>query len=298
MEIIENLVQGSSEWLEFRRSRIMASDVPIILGKSPYATKYVLWQRKLGFAPEQKDNFAMKRGRELEPVVLDMVNTKLEANFKSAVVLHEDLKWTGASLDGLDEEKEALLEIKCPNKGDHELATMGSIPDKYWVQVQYQLFVSGLIKGYYASYNNDDLQIVEVEIDDGFIIDTVLPEVTSFYKCLVDMVEPETSEDDYIFINDEEFNHYSNEWKTAHDLTKLYSEKKKYYKNKLIEFTDDGNCFGNGVKLKRINRDGLIDWKKLWDSTIDKFPEVRDTFDPENFKKESIGFWKVSKENP
>ena len=44
---MKELVQQSEEWLEFRRSRIGASDAPIIMGVSPWKTHYKLWVEKI-----------------------------------------------------------------------------------------------------------------------------------------------------------------------------------------------------------------------------------------------------------
>jgi len=39
---------GSLEWLEVRRSGITATDIPVILGLSPWDSKFALWHRKAG----------------------------------------------------------------------------------------------------------------------------------------------------------------------------------------------------------------------------------------------------------
>ena len=49
-------VQNTPEWLEWRRSRIGASDAAAILGVSQWDSAFDLWQRKLGIIPEQEKN--------------------------------------------------------------------------------------------------------------------------------------------------------------------------------------------------------------------------------------------------
>ena len=67
MKTIE-LEQGSNEWLSWRRTVITATDCSCIMGNNPWTTEYKCWQRKLELIPEQTSNYAMERGKRLEPV--------------------------------------------------------------------------------------------------------------------------------------------------------------------------------------------------------------------------------------
>ena len=60
------------EWLEFRRNTIGGSDVPAILGWSPYATREDVRAEKLK-GHTKPDSKAMQRGRLLEPAILAWV---------------------------------------------------------------------------------------------------------------------------------------------------------------------------------------------------------------------------------
>lgn len=64
---IVQLVQGSAEWLAYRRSVRNASESAALLGLSPWMTPYQLWRVKTGrFEPPVTQ--AMQRGTELEPL--------------------------------------------------------------------------------------------------------------------------------------------------------------------------------------------------------------------------------------
>jgi len=76
----------------------------------------------------------------------------------------------------------------------------------------------------------------------------------------------------------------------------FYKEKREFYKDKLISCTDDSNCVGYGLKLTRCARDGRVDWKKLWKDLTERFPEVSDSFSPDDYKAEQIGYWKITKD--
>ena len=288
--------QNSSEWLAWRRTHIGASEIPIILGVSKFCTPYVLWQRKLGFAEGQKDNWAMQRGREIEDLVLAMANEQLGGAFVPRVLVHPDLEWASASLDGIDYLMKAILEIKCPGLEDHQCAEKVEVPAHYWPQVQWQLFCSGLEQGYYVSYYSGEIAVVEFTLDHEYITDTALPAASEFYRCLVEMIEPPRNESDFTQISDPEFEEHARQWKAAHEMSEFYKKKVDFYRNKLIEYTDDGNCRGYGVSLRRVSRDGAVDWNSLISDISEKFPEVASQYPPESYRKSAIGYWKLSED--
>lgn len=82
---------------------------------------------------------------------------------------YQPFDWMMASLDGIDIDGQAILEIKCPGPSDHELAKAGKIPEKYIPQLQHQLAVTGLKLAYYFSFDGTDGVIVEIERDEIFI---------------------------------------------------------------------------------------------------------------------------------
>lgn len=64
------LPSEGEDWHTSRTRGIGASEAAAVLGLSPWVTPLQLWERKTGRAGPQPDNPAMKRGRELEPKVL------------------------------------------------------------------------------------------------------------------------------------------------------------------------------------------------------------------------------------
>ena len=285
-----NYRQGSQEWLDWRKTKITASEIPIILGVSKWCTPLLLWQRKIGFASEQSDNFAMQKGRDLEPVVRDFVNKKYQFNFIPEVVVHPELDWAAASLDGITDKY--ILEIKCPGLADHQKAEEGVIPEHYYPQVQWQLFCSGLKSGYYASHYKKQTEIFEFSIDQDYI-DSIMPTVLEFYKCMTELIEPAYSENDFVQITDDAFPEVAREWKAASELAKFYKNKESFFKDKILDFTDDSNCEGCGLKIKRVDRKGSIDWESLWNEACFKNPDLSDSINVESFRKDQIGYWKI-----
>lgn len=153
--------QGSQEWLDARRNRIMASDVPVIMGVHKYTTLYQLWQDKLGLL-HRKSNACMDFGKMMEPRILAHFNQDRCLDLKPTVVFHDQHKWIGASFDGLSDDGTIGIEIKCANADDHACAKEGRVPEHYYPQVQWQLLCKDLKKHYYLSYHNDDIVVLEV----------------------------------------------------------------------------------------------------------------------------------------
>lgn len=291
------------EWLEWRRTHVTASQIATILGyPKQKQTVYEMWQRQLGFLGEIKDNPAMKRGRELEDYVRGKVNEELGTNFVKEVVQHPELEWAGASLDGIDREKGLILEVKCPSLDDHIIAEQAEVPKYYYCQMQWQMFCSGIKKGVYASYFKcrktgvENIAYANVDFDDQFIAD-ILFKVAEYYHHLSTMTPPAMTEEDYVFIDDFQFNKDAREWLSAQEMRKVYEEKEQYYKDRLTSYTDGSNARGGGIKLTRVKREGAIDVNRLYNDLVEKYGEEEmKQFNPDNYRRDQIGFWKITKE--
>src|SRR5215469_16384066 len=62
---------GSAEWLEVRRSGVTATDIPVILGLSPWDSPFALWHRKAGNLPERPDSDLFRWTRHGEAYVVE-----------------------------------------------------------------------------------------------------------------------------------------------------------------------------------------------------------------------------------
>lgn len=99
---------GSDEWLAERRKGIGASEIPVVLGLSPWGSPYELFYQKRGVVDGEFDNEAMEMGRDLEEVILrrfarehpDMLV------FPGALYHHPDRPWQLSTPDGIACRKE------------------------------------------------------------------------------------------------------------------------------------------------------------------------------------------------
>jgi len=181
-----NYKQGSKEWLQMRKLAIGASDAPIILGVSPYKTKEELLHEKL-YGIDQKETAAMTYGKENEEPARQLFEQMSGiVMFPDKVYAHDTREWQIASLDGIDLEGENILEIKCANKTDHQIALEKKVPAKYMPQLQHQMSVCDVKGAYYFSYHKGEGCIVYVDRDDDFI-DSMVKEEKAFYEKMMDI---------------------------------------------------------------------------------------------------------------
>src|SRR5258706_1965784 len=58
-------------WHAARRQGITASEIPVVMGLSPWSSPYALYHRKTGDLPEPEDTTVLSLGRYLEQWVAD-----------------------------------------------------------------------------------------------------------------------------------------------------------------------------------------------------------------------------------
>lgn len=164
-----NMQQGTDEWLQYRKSKICASDAAVIMGLSPWRTREQLLQEKLGLIQPQPINSAMKRGMLLEPKARSLAEEMLGTLFLQEVIQSHEYPWMCASYDGICIDNKLILEIKCTNKKNHDLSKEGKIPDYYIPQVQHQMAVCCVDCCHYFSFDGNSGVVVAVDRDDEFI---------------------------------------------------------------------------------------------------------------------------------
>lgn len=144
--------QRSEEWFAARLGKVTASRVSDVIAKTKSGwgsgrrnyMSQLLCERLTGLQQDSFTNAAMQWGTEIEPraraaykFVTD--NDVLEVGF----VDHPTIGMSGASPDGLVGDM-GLIEIKCPNTATHlDTLLNGTIPDKYIVQMQWQMACTG-----------------------------------------------------------------------------------------------------------------------------------------------------------
>lgn len=151
MIIVDNIEQGSKEWLDSRLGKVTASRVKDVLtnGKggaiSKTAETYMMDLLSEILTGESKpffENDAMRWGTETEPQARAMYELKNDIEVKQvAYVKHSE--YVQVSPDGLIGD-DGLIEIKCPTTTTQlKRALSDSYSSDYKAQIQMQLWVTG-----------------------------------------------------------------------------------------------------------------------------------------------------------
>lgn len=149
---MDDLVQGSAEWLAIRVGKVTASRVADVVAKTKtgygasranYMAELIA-ERLTGAPAERYTNAAMAWGTEKEPEARALYEFLTDAEVTQVgFVSHPTISASGASPDGLVGE-DGLVEIKCPNTATHIDTLLGqAIPAKYETQMQWQMACTG-----------------------------------------------------------------------------------------------------------------------------------------------------------
>src|ERR1700743_2597401 len=104
------------------------------MGSSPkeWGTIFECWAIKSGRPmPRREVSFRMNRGLQLEPYARKEYEDTTGILMPAVYIERAGHPFLRATLDGLNDEYQRALEIKCPGKKDHDIALAGKIPDKY-----------------------------------------------------------------------------------------------------------------------------------------------------------------------
>lgn len=175
--------QGSVAWKQWRKAGIGASDAPVIMGESPWSSRYDLWEQKTGRGTERPANFYMRRGTRLEHVARRLYIESRGTHVEPVCMESEERSWMRASLDGWSAAAGLVVEIKCPGAKDHAVAQSGKIPAKYYPQLQHLLAVSRAALCHYVSYRDDELVVLMVKPRADYI-DRLVREEQEFWDCV------------------------------------------------------------------------------------------------------------------
>jgi putative phage-type endonuclease len=272
--------QNTREWLLWRKSKIGASDAPIVMGVSPWKTPQQLWKEKVSDTIETFTTAAMLRGQALEPTARVHLEKELGIKLNPEVMTHKDYDFIVASLDGVSEDGKTVVEIKCPSEFSHNLAKKGDIADHYKVQMQHQMAVTGVDSVIYYSF--DGSTGVQIKYDrDQDMIDSIIEEEKKFYKCMVDKIEPiDTS-----LRTDKEWVEATEQWKELQVKKKELEEAERECRDRLLYLAKDKNVHGNGLALTKVERKGAVDYSKI---------AVLKTLDLDFYRKEPSTHWRIT----
>ena len=192
-----NAEQGTREWLLRRAGKVTASRIADLMARTKtgwgasranYAAELVA-ERLTGEPAERFTNAAMQWGTTTEPEARAAYAFHCDADVvEVGFVEHPGIGMAGASPDGLVG-TDGLVEIKCPNTATHiDTLLKGAIPEKYRLQMLWQMACTGRAWCDFASYDprlpehmqlfvtrlmRDDAAIAEIEREVATFLDEV-----------------------------------------------------------------------------------------------------------------------------
>ena len=159
------------DWLLIRRSGIGGSDLPVILGLSPYKSPMELAAEKLGLVDPPADTRAMRRGRYLEDAVARLWADEEGRTIRRvhAVLQSRTNSLMLANVDRLVAGPQEVLEIKTSGGWAASAWRQDEPPAHASMQLMHYLGVTGLDSGYLVAYVDGDLRPWRVWRDDALI---------------------------------------------------------------------------------------------------------------------------------
>lgn len=142
--IIQNLIQGSDEWHQFRLEHFGASEAAAMLGVSRKVKRNELLQaKKTGIAKEFSDwvqRYILDYGHEVEAMARPIVERMIGETLYPTTFSMGELS---ASCDGITMSGEIAFEHKQWNAEYGAMVTAGEVPEEHMPQCQQVLLVTG-----------------------------------------------------------------------------------------------------------------------------------------------------------
>jgi putative phage-type endonuclease len=164
--------QGSEAWLEARRSLVTATDIPVLLGLSPYRCEADLADEKLTGAATDA-TLRMRVGSALQDLIGEEYTRTTGRSLRRfrGMVRHPDIEWAAASPDFRVVGEKRLVEAK---RSSSRSRFADGLPQDIEAQVAWQLGTSGYpVADVAVLLGDDDLQTFEVEANPALFADLV-----------------------------------------------------------------------------------------------------------------------------
>ena len=254
---------GEFDVSENRADYIGGSDIPIILGISPFKRRWDLLLEKAGLAENTfSGNRFTEYGHQIEPKIRDHINLLYNTNFVPSRVIDGDLRLHTDGCNG-----ECILEVK-------STSTIHATVDGYklyLVQLVKYMEKHGVQKGILAVYDRPEdlslnfdpkrLQIFEIHLDDyRSLLAMVDRELDRFRQDLQRLKEnPLLSEQDFLPVGtslialSERVVRFETQIAAMKDIEQQLKEAKKSLYLEMLKANVKSFSTPNGTKITRVD---------------------------------------------
>ena len=285
MPRIERLQQNTPDWHRWRQQGLGASDAPVIMGEAAFKTPRMLWSIKTGRANEDAAGPAARRGRELERLARRAYEQEVGIQMEPLCLVHDQLEWMRASLDGLSFDGSTVLEIKCPmNARDQTAAQQGSVPSHYYAQLQHELEVSRASELHYWSFDGSAGSLIRIGPDREYL-KRLLDAEAAFWQLVRDNLWPEPAGGELDLSADPKWRHVALRYREAKVRLETAAAQEHKLRAMLESLATASRTFGCGVELLRSSRRGAVDYAAI--------PELRGV-NLEAYRKPPVAVVKIN----
>lgn len=150
-EVLNAPKQGTEDWLNWRKQGITATEAGLIMHPSKYGSGLTVYTDKLGLTTQDQsdpDGF-MEWGHRIEDLLVSKFMEQ-HPDFKDCTqgrLYQRD--WAKCSLDAQAYTADGTPVIIECKTGQNE-SKWSPIPEKYYAQVQWQMYVTGIRKAYFS----------------------------------------------------------------------------------------------------------------------------------------------------
>lgn len=259
-----DLVQGSVEWKQARLEHVTASNVPAVLGLSPYKTALEYATEILtGQEMDQSENkdFIYQKGHAVEEAGREWCKANLGIDIVPRVVRSLDRKYLMASLDGLDAQKGIVFEAKFVGRDALEEIKSGKLKVHHEAQVQAQLLTTGFDKAIYFAMDPDgEAAVVDIARKPDYE-KTLTAALDKFWKDLKEGTLPKASAKDILQVQDPQIALLAEMDAKLSSVQDEYDALKKEVLAKYAKNIRTIEC--GAVSISKSWRKGTVEWAKL-----------------------------------
>ncbi|MCD2452035.1 MAG: YqaJ viral recombinase family protein [Methylicorpusculum sp.] len=302
MKIVD-IPQRTPEWHQWRNLGVSASEADIVLGLSPYKTRYRLYAEKKGLIlPDNLDrNPHVQRGIRLEPVARRAFEGRHNTMLLPVCAESDGYPFIRASFDGIDDNG-IPVEIKAPTEKNFRDAqssedqeaflseedfrdvqqnrTESKLYKRYYFQIQQQILVANSDRAWLSLYLNER-EYLDVPIPrDDAIINTIIFEARKFWECLKTNMPPERDPDRDIFIPSglqlDQWNALASSYHHAEEMIldykskiKAFEQEQSHVESSILQLMGDfAHAESAGLRVSRYLQQGSIDYRAALKSLV------------------------------
>ena len=178
-----------------RAKYIGSSDIPTIVGASPWSTPYKLWQEKLGLIEPQPETWRLYRGKAMENVIVSYLETQgIIMRDQNKYFYSSENELFRAEVDAIDMEG-THYEFKTASDfryNEFYIDELGQtvVPLNYYIQRQWAMGICGKQNSILYVDSLGELRGFPIQFDERYFKNQLLPAAETFLYYLKNNIAP------------------------------------------------------------------------------------------------------------